>query len=207
MPDPMQSPGAARPAARQTEQADVIQRARAKAAEYANPTPPAPTDDDPVQTMEEWADLVSQRIEEAIRHGLFDNLPGRGKPLELRRDPYVPEDQQMAHTLLRNNNLVPAWISERKAVLAAIERLRAKLAASAGFARQELANTQDEADRTRLAQAWSRWKAEWQREIAALNKRIVTLNLQQPADHLEVYQLRLEDELARAGARQDWFKV
>ena len=139
MSDQTQSPGAARPAPRRSEQADVIQRAHAKAAEYANPAPPPSTGNEPVQTMEEWADLVSQRIEEAIRQGHFDNLPGRGKPLELRRDPYVPEDQQMAHTLLRNNNLVPAWIGERKAVLASIERLRAKLAASAGFARQELA--------------------------------------------------------------------
>jgi hypothetical protein len=150
--------------------------------------------------MEEWADVVSQRIEEAIRRGHFDNLPGRGKPLEVRRDPFVPEDQQMAHTLLRNNNLVPAWIGERKSVFAAIERLRAKLAASAAYARQELANTRDETGRGRMTQAWTRWKAEWQAEVAALNKRIIALNLQQPADHLEVYQLRLEEELARAGA-------
>lgn len=184
---------------RRAEQADVIQRARAKAAEYANPAP-ANKADEPVPTMKEWADLVSQRIEEAIRQGHFDNLPGRGKPLEMQRDPNVPDDQQMAHTLLRNNNLVPAWISERTSVLAAIDRLRAKLAASVAFASQERANVRDEAGRVRFDEAWARWKAEWQREITALNKRIITLNLQQPADHLEVYQLRLEEELVRAGA-------
>lgn len=197
--------GSANKETRRAEQADVIQRARAKAAEYANPAPADPRAE-PTPTMQEWADLVSQRIEEAARQGYFDNLPGRGKPLENQRDPNVPEDQQMAHTLLRNNNLVPAWISERKSVLTAIDRLRARLAASVGYARQESANVRDEAGRGRFNEAWARGQAEWQQEIAALNKRIVVLNLQQPADHLEVYQLRLEDELARAGARPEWFR-
>ena len=75
-----------------------------------NPSEPATR-----RTPEQWHDLVSQRIEEARRNGAFDNLPGKGKPLEVRPEPFVPADMQMANSLLKNNDLVPVWISDPKA--------------------------------------------------------------------------------------------
>ncbi|HLS55462.1 MAG TPA: DnaJ family domain-containing protein [Zeimonas sp.] len=52
-------------------------------------------------------DLIERRIDEARRQGAFDDLPGRGRPLELDDDRLVPEDLRVAFRILRNAGFVP----------------------------------------------------------------------------------------------------
>jgi hypothetical protein len=156
------------------------------------------------RTPEQWQDLISQRIEEAMRQGEFDNLRGKGKPLNASPDPHVPPDMQMANSLLKNNDLVPAWIADRNAMLAAIDRLRAKIQnVTAEFREAREAATTPER-REHLARQWSAQVAAWRTEIVELNKRIEVQNLKQPVTFLEILKLRLEDELRRAGAPGEW---
>jgi Domain of unknown function (DUF1992) len=54
------------------------------------------------------------KIAEAMRAGAFDDLPGAGKPLDLRDDKLVPEDVRMAYRILKNAGFVPAEIEQRK---------------------------------------------------------------------------------------------
>lgn len=129
--------------------------------------------------IQEWRDVVSQRIEEAMRDGQFDNLRNKGKPLKLERNPFVPQDMEMAYHILENNDLPPGWITERTTLLKDIDRFREKLRAKLS------------ADRTKISEPW-------REEIRALNKRIDNLNLIQPFAHLEIYKLVLEDEVQRA---------
>ena len=51
--------------------------------------------------------LAEQRIEEAQRKGEFENLAGKGKPLELADYSSLPEDLRMAYHLLKNANVLP----------------------------------------------------------------------------------------------------
>ena len=51
--------------------------------------------------------LAEQRIQEAQRKGEFENLPGKGKPLELADYSALPEDLRMAYHLLKNANVLP----------------------------------------------------------------------------------------------------
>ena len=148
----------------------------------------------PPRTESEWRDLVSNRIDEAMRNGAFDNLPGRGRPLNLNRNPYAPEGSEMAFDLLKKNNLAPAWIGQRTELLRDIERWRARVA-------EVVARPATGAPET-LAARRQLQKEAWQLELQALNKRIVNLNLQQPVAHLELLQLRLADELRRAGTTE-----
>lgn len=46
--------------------------------------------------------IAERRIEEAIAQGLFDTLPGAGRPLDLDDDPLVPAEARMARRILRN---------------------------------------------------------------------------------------------------------
>lgn len=152
------------------------------------------------RTPEQWRDLISQRIEEAMQQGAFDNLPGKGKPLNAAPDPYVSPDMQMANSLLKNNDLVPAWISDRKTVLDAIERLRARIGRGCAAAREEMERATTPQRREQVLQAWSRQVASWQQEVTELNRRIEVQNLKQPVTFLEILKLQLADELRRAGA-------
>ena len=152
----------------------------------------------PVRNMEEWTDIVSQRIEEAMRSGAFDNLPGRGRPLDLQRDPFMPKDQQLANQLLKNNDLVPAWIAERKQVQHDIKKFYAKLRHALAQVETQYTRASDAEQRAELRRIWQLWVEEWKDEVDLLNKRISDQNLRQPVDHLEIHKIRLEEELDRA---------
>jgi DnaJ family protein C protein 28 len=154
-----------------------------------------------VRPIEEWCDLVSQRIEQAINEGLFDNLPNKGKPLRLERNPFVPEEQIMAFDLLKNNELTPDWIGRRVETLHAIEHWRAKLQkASVAYAqrRRTLLNQADQAGLAALDLAWAAQLEGWRTELHQLNQRIEIINLEQPVAYLEIFKLRLEEEVQRA---------
>jgi hypothetical protein len=51
--------------------------------------------------------LAEQRILEAQRKGEFDNLPGKGKPLELEDLSTVPEDLRLGYKILKNARVLP----------------------------------------------------------------------------------------------------
>jgi hypothetical protein len=51
--------------------------------------------------------IAEQRILEAQREGAFDNLPGKGKPLELEDLSWVPEDLRIGYHVLKNAHVLP----------------------------------------------------------------------------------------------------
>ena len=152
----------------------------------------------PKRAPQDWDSLINRRIEEAMQSGDFDNLRGKGKPLDTTPEPHVPPDMQMANSLLKNNDLSPAWISDRGAVLALIDRFSDKLrAAAADFAQARAEAGTPERGRE-LDDLWGRYVEGWRAEIVEINKRILTQNLKQPVTFLEIVPLRLEHELKRA---------
>lgn len=58
--------------------------------------------------------IAERRIEESMAKGDFDDLPGRGRPLELEDDSHVPPELRMAYKVLRNAGCVPPELAERK---------------------------------------------------------------------------------------------
>src|SRR5215212_1192943 len=70
--------------------------------------------------------LAEKRIEDAMKEGKFDNLPGAGKPIELEP---IPADENARMTwwalkIMRNNEFTPHEVQWRKAV----DHLKADLA-------------------------------------------------------------------------------
>jgi hypothetical protein len=51
--------------------------------------------------------IAEQRILEAQRDGAFDNLPGKGKPLELEDLSWVPEELRIGYHVLKNAHVLP----------------------------------------------------------------------------------------------------
>ncbi len=70
--------------------------------------------------------LAERRIEEAMKEGKFDNLQGRGEPIELEPAP-AEENARLAWwalRILRNNDVIPDEVRMRKE----LDRLKAQLA-------------------------------------------------------------------------------
>jgi hypothetical protein len=60
--------------------------------------------------------IVEHRIKEAQDNGEFDNLTGRGEPLELADDGHVPEDLRLAYKILKNADFLPPELEEKKKI-------------------------------------------------------------------------------------------
>jgi DnaJ family protein C protein 28 len=131
--------------------------------------------------------LVENRIQEAMKSGAFDDLRGKGKPLDLNSNPYLEPGQELAFGLLKNQGFAPEWIERDKEI------------------RRELAAARDE-----LRTAWRHRQANpvhesvWQVAVARfevqfnkLNRKISDFNLIVPIVSKQRARLRLADELRR----------
>ena len=66
---------------------------------------------------------VEALIKEAQARGEFDNLPGKGKPLDLTEYFNSPEDVRVAQALLKNAGMVPVEIELLQEIAALKEAL------------------------------------------------------------------------------------
>ena len=114
--------------------------------------------------------MAEKMLREAIENGEFDDLPGKGQPIDLRENPFEDPELRTVHRLLRNAGFAPAWIEERKDIDA------------------ELAAAQ-----TKLTRAWALFgpgkkaasEAEWERSVK--NFRELVVELQQ---RIRIYNLK-----------------
>ena len=51
--------------------------------------------------------LAEQKILEAQRKGDFDDLPGKGKPLQIEDQSWIPEDLRIGYHVLKNAHVLP----------------------------------------------------------------------------------------------------
>ena len=148
--------------------------------------------------LNEWQDLITEQLDEAAANGAFENLPGKGQPLRLNRFPNEPDDMRMANKLLKDNDLTPTWIGDRKELLTEIELLRTEMKRRWELTRADAGATGSE--REAFARSWRRSIADWAARIGELNRRIVSLNIVLPIWRMELHRLRLDEELKRIGA-------
>lgn len=62
-----------------------------------------------------YVDPMSARIRQAEKDGHFDNLPGKGKKLDLGRN-YLNRSEAQLYKTLKDNHVLPAWIELGKEI-------------------------------------------------------------------------------------------
>jgi hypothetical protein len=150
----------------------------------------------------EFQDLVEDLIQEGQDRGVFDNLKGKGKPLDLKRNLYEG-DRKLANELMKEHDIVPLWLARRNSVVLLVEEFRGMIGRVWGRHEQAYRLAQDDGRRKALALSWSAQCRAWEGEIKAINKEIEDYNLRRPGQGMEMLKLRLDDELKRAEARRD----
>lgn len=124
--------------------------------------------------------LIDEQIQDAMRKGEFNDLPGAGKPLKLEDDAHTPEHLRMAHKLLRNNDLAPDWMVQGRE----LDALRDKLVADA----RRLAHARSEsAALAALHEAAKRY-----------NRQVLSYNLKVPRGVVHKRHFDVEQERAKA---------
>ncbi|MCQ4085246.1 DnaJ family domain-containing protein [Saccharibacillus sp. JS10] len=61
--------------------------------------------------------LAEKKIDEAVKNGEFDDLPGKGKPIELDDVSGVPEELRVSYRILKNAGMLPQEVVLRKECL------------------------------------------------------------------------------------------
>lgn len=175
----------------QTERRQKLEQAKRKLEERPLPQPENEAgENSPAEAESREAArraLVEQKIQEAMAGGAFDNLPGRGKPLSLRQNPYMEPGQDLAFGLLQQNGFAPEWIERDQVIRRDLEQARQGL---------RRAWRQFQADPSRAA-SWEAAVARFETQLARLNRQIDDLNLIVPAVSCQRARLRLERELRR----------
>ncbi|MGN4422746.1 DUF1992 domain-containing protein [Bacillus cereus group sp. MYBK30-1] len=62
-----------------------------------------------------YEDHISSIVKQAEKTGAFNDLPGKGKPLNLDKDLSYNPDKQLYRTL-KNNHVLPRWIELSKEI-------------------------------------------------------------------------------------------
>jgi hypothetical protein len=67
--------------------------------------------------MDVFGSIAEEKIRQAMRNGDFDNLPGKGKPMELEDLSGIPEDLRMSYKILKNAGMIPEEVQLKKDML------------------------------------------------------------------------------------------
>jgi len=148
--------------------------------------------------MGRWESLIDKKIREAMEQGEFDNLAGKGKPMDLSENPFEDPNWRTAHRLLRNAGFTPAWIEERKDIDAELEAARINLAR--GFlVLRNACNTQNE---ERAKVRWQKKLDSFREQVTELNRRINAWNLKAPGVVFHRTLIDAEREIARIASKR-----
>jgi Domain of unknown function (DUF1992) len=136
--------------------------------------------------------LVEEQIREAIARGDYAGLPGRGRPQDLRVNPYVRADERMAQDMLAAQGFGLPWIEERRDLL----RDRARLLDALRRAWERHAGgLPTAAARARQRPHWDAAAAQFRRDAEALNARIRTHNHTVPVPGMRVRLIEPDTDL------------
>jgi DnaJ family protein C protein 28 len=135
---------------------------------------------------------IDDHIQKAINEGKFDDLPGKGKPLNLEDNPHANPDWRLAHHLLKSSGYTLPWIAARQEIEEQIEAARASLGRAWEWRQRALQGGQP------YAQAdaeWGRAVRAFQEQVEKINKKIFDYNLQTPSEKFQLLKLSAEKEV------------
>jgi DnaJ homolog subfamily C member 28 len=135
---------------------------------------------------------TDEQIRRAMQEGQFEDLPGRGRPLQLDEDPFEDPDWRLAHHMLRSAGYSLPWIETRR-------EIEADLAAHRLEIQRAWERHQSEAKDPHLTrQRWDQAQAGFREAMAELNKRILSYNLEAPSMQLQLLPINPDREIERA---------
>jgi len=140
--------------------------------------------------MGRWESLIDQKIREAMEQGEFDDLAGKGEPIDLSTNPFDDADWRTAHRMLRNAGFAPAWIEERKDIDAEFETARTQLARA-----RTLFHTAGGDASANAVTLWEKKLGQFREQMTELNRRITKWNLAVPTSGFQCRLINIDREI------------
>ncbi|XP_036207741.1 LOW QUALITY PROTEIN: dnaJ homolog subfamily C member 28 [Myotis myotis] len=135
--------------------------------------------------------LVEDLIQESMARGDFDNLSGKGKPLQkFSGCSYIDPMTHNLNRILIDNGYQPEWILMQKEIKGTIDQLRESIVVS----RKKLGNPMTPTEQKQ----WNQVCEQFQEDIRKLNKRVNDFNLIVPLLTRQKVHFDAQKEIARA---------
>ncbi|XP_056175824.1 uncharacterized protein LOC130140461 [Syzygium oleosum] len=77
-----------------------------------------------VRSETDIVNIVEQRIWHSMEEGHFENLPGKGKPLDLSINPHADPAEDTLYRILNKNGCAPEWVELNKEIRSAMSEWR-----------------------------------------------------------------------------------
>lgn len=130
--------------------------------------------------------MIEDIIREATERGDFDNLPGKGRALNLTRDPLLDPLTSIVNRILIDNGVSHPLIEARRGIAAEAEDARATLRKAWQF-RQ---HSDDE-------EAWTEALLKFRTRVKAINREVGIFNLKTPSPALHGLAIDIDEEIRR----------
>jgi len=137
---------------------------------------------------------VEEIISRAMQEGVFDDLPGKGKPLSLEQFPHQDPDWRVAHHLLKSSGFSLPWLERLGEIN---EKLRAaRQVLEIAWARQQgTDNAYKIKDSNQME--WLSAIDQFKIRLKVINDQIQIYNLEVPNLQFQIPFIEIDQELAR----------
>ena len=132
---------------------------------------------------------VDRIIKRAIENGKFDDLAGKGEPLELSENPHVKDGWSLAFDMLSSQGLTLPWIEKRNMIEASFSKALEIMSRTRKWYLQKIEENEDQ----KITEAeWEKAKLKFVNTVKELNLLIDSYNLEIPNDRF--YRKRIDHE-------------
>jgi len=137
---------------------------------------------------------IEEIIRRAIEEGKFDDLPGKGKPLQLDENPHEDPEWRVSHHILKSGGFTLPWIERLRQIEIDLGAARAKIAQDWTSYQENLAKNSETHS---IESEWSQSVETLHKQIAGINDQIRSYNLEVPSERFQLPLINPEDEIER----------
>lgn len=138
---------------------------------------------------------IEDLLRKAIAEGKFNDLPGKGKPLQLdEANPHADPEWELAYRMLKESGYSLPWIETIREIEKDIEAARKDLQTAWNWNQAAISESKSG---NYVSAEWERSQVTFKDKLTALTKRIRDYNLQVPAARFQRPALNYERELQK----------
>ncbi|KAJ7972300.1 DnaJ subfamily C member 28-like protein [Quillaja saponaria] len=137
-----------------------------------------------VRSETDIINVVEHRIWHSMEEGQFENLPGKGKPLNLNTNPHADPADDTLYRILSKNGCAPEWVELNKEIRSKISEWRIALKKATEF--------KCNGDNSKWVEVSEALKV----QLRDINDKVFRYNLIVPFGR-QMFGLKWEKELAR----------
>ena len=144
--------------------------------------------------------IAERKIADAVEQGQFENLEGKGRPLNLDEDAMTPPHLRLGNRILRNANLLPDWVQ----MDVDIRKLRTECARMQALFRQNYTEQQRRATdscstyaQMRFATWYARNRTAYFQALKSHNDAVLKFNIAAPNSPTIHIPFHIREEMER----------